>query len=177
MKAQSFTTQKACIHCYILWLLWRSVSDRRYFLYLCSAIKMALDIMSWQTSAVMHVSWTQSSSGKGIVYSNSAPINTCVYNFLLGVISCLKQIYFKWNFTNPLTTDTQDQCIKLQTRLHTVLTARIWGVWWLPSKSSWWDARALDEFYYFWLQSFFTFRSCGVFIIQQTNYNKIMSNG
>jgi hypothetical protein len=115
--------------------------------------------MSWQSSAVMHVSWTQSSSGKGILYSNSAPINTYVYSFLLGVIPCLKQIYFKWHFTNHLTKDMQDPCIKLQTRLHTVLTARIQVVRWLPSTSSWWDATALEEFYYLWLQSFFTFRS------------------
>jgi len=79
--------------------------------------------------------------------------------------------------TNPLTTDTQDPCIKLQTRLHTVLTARIQGVCWLPSMSTLWDARAPEEFYYLWLQSFFTFRPSGVFTIQQTNYNGSMPNG
>lgn len=96
MKAQSFIIQKACIHCYILWQLRHSVTEDTFYMYLCSAIKMALDIMSWQTSAVMHVSWTQSSSGKGIVYSSSVPINPHVHNFLLAVIPCLKQIYFKW---------------------------------------------------------------------------------
>jgi hypothetical protein len=33
MKAHSFTTQKACIDCYILSELWHRVSDRGYFLY------------------------------------------------------------------------------------------------------------------------------------------------
>jgi hypothetical protein len=33
-----------------------AVTEDTFFIYLSSAIKMALDIMSWQTSAVMHVS-------------------------------------------------------------------------------------------------------------------------
>jgi len=151
MKAQSFTTEKACIHCYILWQRRHWVSDRRYFLYvpLQCHIKWLLDIMSWQTSAAMHVSWTKSSCRKGIVYSNSVPINPQVYHFSLGVIPCLKKIYFKWYFTNPPN--------------HRY--ARIQGVCWLPSMSSLWDTTALEEFYYLWLQSFFTFRAFGVFII------------
>ena len=101
--------------------------------------------MSWQTSAVMHAEKV----------SYTPTLYQLIHKYIIfggGVIPCLKKIYFKWHFINPPTTDTQDPCIKLQTRLHTVLRERIHGVCWLPSMSSLLDTRALEEFYYLWLQ-------------------------
>jgi hypothetical protein len=168
------TLMKSCIHCDILWQLWHWVSDRIYFLY----ISLQCHKKGYQHYELANFSsdarfMEQNSSVKGTVYPNSVPINPYVYNFLLGVIPCLTQIYHKWHFSNPLTKDTQDPCIKLQTHLQTVITARTLGVCWLPSMSSRWDTSAQEEFYYLRLQSFFFLRSFGVFIIQN-NYNGIM---
>jgi hypothetical protein len=56
-KPQEFTTQKACIHCDSFGK--ESVTEYTFYMYLCSAIKKVINIMSWQTSVVMHISWTQ----------------------------------------------------------------------------------------------------------------------
>lgn len=55
MKAQSFTTQKVCIHCYILTAVVLSQRQKILSVYL-QCHKNGSGHMSWQTSAVMYVS-------------------------------------------------------------------------------------------------------------------------
>jgi hypothetical protein len=54
MKAQSFNTES--MHPLLHPVTAVAVKEDTFCIYLCTAIKMALDIMSWQTLAVMHVS-------------------------------------------------------------------------------------------------------------------------